>query len=92
MLFSGSLRSNLDPFSHYKETEIWQSLDHAHLRSFTKGLSEGLEYQVGENGEALRYSTKSLISQSVGSHINAPYQHAILVKIFSKKNPICLPY
>lgn len=37
VLFSGSLRMNLDPFGVYTDEEIWRSLEHAHLKSFVKG-------------------------------------------------------
>ena len=32
VLFSGSLRLNLDPFSQYSDTEVWTALETAHLR------------------------------------------------------------
>ena len=54
MLFSGTLRLNLDPFGKYSDTELWQALEHAHLKSFVKELSAGLEYGVTEGGENLR--------------------------------------
>ena len=53
-MFSGSLRRNLDPFSSYTDTDLWTALEHGHLKSFVTGLSEGLMYEVGEGGEALR--------------------------------------
>lgn len=31
VLFSGTLRSNLDPFSEYSDHEIWTSLKHCHF-------------------------------------------------------------
>ena len=55
MLFSGSLRRNLDPFSSYADSNLWTALEHAHLKAFVTGLSEGLQYEVGEGGEALRW-------------------------------------
>ena len=56
MVFSGSLRKNLDPFKHYSDADIWRSLTHAHLKDFVSSLPEGLEYECGEGGEALRYT------------------------------------
>ena len=55
MLFSGSLRRNLDPFSSYTDANLWTELEHAHLKAFVTGISEGLQYEVGEGGEALRW-------------------------------------
>ena len=58
MVFSGSLRRNLDPFSEHTDSEIWKALGLAHLKSFVKTLDEGLQYECGEGGEALRYFKK----------------------------------
>lgn len=38
VLFSGSLRMNLDPFDKHSDEEIWKALEHAHLKSFVEGL------------------------------------------------------
>lgn len=54
VLFSGSLRLNLDPFGTFKDEDIWRALEHAHLKSFVKGLAAGLEHEVSEGGENLR--------------------------------------
>ena len=32
VLFSGSLRMNLDPFEMYSDDQIWMALEHAHLK------------------------------------------------------------
>lgn len=37
VLFSGSLRMNLDPFDKHSDEDIWRSLEHAHLKEFVKG-------------------------------------------------------
>lgn len=37
VLFSGSLRMNLDPFHEHSDQEIWTTLEHAHLKPFVKG-------------------------------------------------------
>lgn len=47
VLFSGSLRMNIDPFDSYSDDEIWIALEHAHLKAFVKTLPEGLTYKVG---------------------------------------------
>lgn len=54
VIFSGSLRMNLDPFLRYTDEEIWTSLEHAHLKSFVSGLPSQLEYICAEGGENLR--------------------------------------
>ena len=50
----------MDPFSSHTDEEIWKALEHAHLKGFVSGLQEGLQYQCGEGGEALRYNHLSL--------------------------------
>lgn len=36
VLFSGSLRLNLDPFNKRSDDDIWRALAHAHLKDFVK--------------------------------------------------------
>ena len=55
VLFSGTLRRNLDPFEAYTDEAMWIALDQAHLKEFVSGLTEGLLYECGEGGEALRW-------------------------------------
>lgn len=38
VLFSGSLRFNLDPFDKYTDEELWQSLERAHLKTFVNSM------------------------------------------------------
>lgn len=54
VLFSGSLRMNLDPFDQYHDEEVWKALESAHLKTFAMSLTGGLRYEVAEGGENLR--------------------------------------
>jgi ABC-type multidrug transport system fused ATPase/permease subunit len=54
VLFSGTLRVNLDPFGCHSDTDIWLALEHAHLKAFVKALPDALEHLVSEGGENLR--------------------------------------
>ena len=56
-MFSGSLRMNLDPAHDYSEHDIWEALEHAHLKSFVQGHEEQLDYNCGEGGDALRFAS-----------------------------------
>ena len=54
VLFSGSLRMNLDPFDAYSDKQIWLALEHAHLKDFVRSLPAALQYECGEGGQNLR--------------------------------------
>ena len=53
-MFSGSLRFNVDPLLENSEEALWKALELSYLKPFVQSLPEGLEYECGENGEALR--------------------------------------
>lgn len=55
VLFSGSLRMNLDPFDTYTDEEVWSSLELAHLKNFVSNLPDKLNHECSEGGENLRY-------------------------------------
>lgn len=61
VLFSGTVRINLDPFNKFSDDEIWRALELAHLKSFVKGLSAGLNHGVTEGGENLSVGQRQLI-------------------------------
>ena len=54
VLFSGTLRMNLDPFESYSDDEVWRALESAHLKTFVSGLEKKLQHHVAEGGENLR--------------------------------------
>jgi len=54
VLFSGSLRFNLDPFNRYSDNEIWKALDYANLKEFAHGQPGKLEYEITEGGANIR--------------------------------------
>nr|CAD7445720.1 unnamed protein product [Timema bartmani] len=61
VLFSGSLRQNLDPFNNLSDDAVWKAIEHAHLKSFVKSLPAGLNHQVSEGGENLSVGQRQLI-------------------------------
>nr|CAD7203960.1 unnamed protein product [Timema douglasi] len=61
VLFSGSLRQNLDPFDTISDEVLWKALEHAHLKAFVKGLPAGLSHEVSEGGENLSVGQRQLI-------------------------------
>ncbi|GFR98147.1 multidrug resistance-associated protein 1 [Elysia marginata] len=61
VLFSGTLRMNLDPFDTYDDATIWRALEHAHLKSFVEGTPNMLQYQCGEGGQNLSVGQRQLV-------------------------------
>ncbi|XP_025074064.1 multidrug resistance-associated protein 1 isoform X5 [Pogonomyrmex barbatus] len=61
VLFSGTLRMNLDPFDCHSDEEVWRALEHAHLKSFVKNLPNALLHEVTEGGENLSVGQRQLI-------------------------------
>ncbi|XP_062352442.1 ATP-binding cassette sub-family C member 2 isoform X3 [Cinclus cinclus] len=61
VLFTGTLRMNLDPFDQYSDEEVWKSLELAHLRTYVQGLPEGLLHLVSEGGENLSVGQRQLV-------------------------------
>uniref|UniRef100_A0A3B3TXC5 ABC-type glutathione-S-conjugate transporter n=1 Tax=Poecilia latipinna TaxID=48699 RepID=A0A3B3TXC5_9TELE len=61
VLFSGSLRMNLDPFDTYTDEEIWSSLELAHLKTFVSDLPDKLNYECSEGGENLSLGQRQLV-------------------------------
>ncbi|KAK0089852.1 hypothetical protein PV325_005159 [Microctonus aethiopoides] len=61
VLFSGTLRLNLDPFNTCEDSKIWQALEQAHLKSFVESLPNGLLHIVSEGGDNLSVGQRQLI-------------------------------
>ncbi|XP_053813142.1 ATP-binding cassette sub-family C member 6 isoform X1 [Vidua chalybeata] len=61
VLFSGSLRMNLDPLNQYTDADIWTALELAQLKNFVADLPEQLEYKCTDQGENLSTGQKQLI-------------------------------
>ncbi|KAJ1948426.1 hypothetical protein EC988_005180, partial [Linderina pennispora] len=61
VLFAGTIRENLDPFSKYSDEEIWCALDNAHLGDFIRSKDQRLEFAVAQNGENFSVGQRQLI-------------------------------
>ncbi|XP_006833709.1 PREDICTED: canalicular multispecific organic anion transporter 2 [Chrysochloris asiatica] len=61
ILFSGTLRMNLDPFGNFSEEDMWQALELSHLHAFVSAQPEGLDFQCSENGENLSVGQRQLV-------------------------------
>lgn len=54
VVFSGTLRMNLDPFGHIDDTTLWNAIRTAHLDSLVNSFPNKLEHQLSEGGENIR--------------------------------------
>uniref|UniRef100_A0A670YWM7 Multidrug resistance-associated protein 1 n=1 Tax=Pseudonaja textilis TaxID=8673 RepID=A0A670YWM7_PSETE len=61
ILFSGSLRMNLDPFEQYSDDDVWMSLELAHLKVFVSSLPDKLLHECSEGGENLSVGQRQLV-------------------------------
>uniref|UniRef100_A0A672J2V8 ATP-binding cassette, sub-family C (CFTR/MRP), member 6b, tandem duplicate 1 n=1 Tax=Salarias fasciatus TaxID=181472 RepID=A0A672J2V8_SALFA len=61
VLFSGSLRMNLDPFENCSDEDLWRALDLAHMKSFVSGLPQKLDHECSEGGENLSLGQRQLL-------------------------------
>uniref|UniRef100_A0A8C1M4B9 ABC-type glutathione-S-conjugate transporter n=1 Tax=Cyprinus carpio TaxID=7962 RepID=A0A8C1M4B9_CYPCA len=61
VLFSGSLRMNLDPFDAYTDEDVWNALELAHLKNFVSELPDKLNHECSEGGENLSLGQRQLV-------------------------------
>ena len=50
MLFTGSVRHNLDPFQQHSDEALWQALGEVELKQAIKDLTQGLDFEISEGG------------------------------------------
>uniref|UniRef100_UPI00358FC12E ATP-binding cassette sub-family C member 2-like n=1 Tax=Myxine glutinosa TaxID=7769 RepID=UPI00358FC12E len=61
VLFSGSLRLNLDPRGQHSSVELWHALEMAHLHHQVLEMPGGLDYPISEGGENLSVGQRQLV-------------------------------
>merc|ERR1711997_724679 len=61
LLFTTSLRKNLDPFDQFNDADIWAALEQAHLAQVVKDLIEGLETKMSEGGSNFSVGQRQLV-------------------------------
>uniref|UniRef100_A0A8C1S8G4 ABC-type glutathione-S-conjugate transporter n=1 Tax=Cyprinus carpio TaxID=7962 RepID=A0A8C1S8G4_CYPCA len=61
VLFSGTLRMNLDPFEKYSDEEVWKVLELSHLKKFVSNQTSKLELECSEGGENLSVGQRQLV-------------------------------
>uniref|UniRef100_A0A673IHB0 ATP-binding cassette, sub-family C (CFTR/MRP), member 3 n=1 Tax=Sinocyclocheilus rhinocerous TaxID=307959 RepID=A0A673IHB0_9TELE len=61
VLFSGTLRMNLDPFEKYSDEEVWKALELSHLKRFVSNQTSKLDLECSEGGENLSVGQRQLV-------------------------------
>ncbi|XP_017788164.1 PREDICTED: ATP-binding cassette sub-family C member Sur [Habropoda laboriosa] len=51
IMFSGTIRENLDPLSEHEDRDLWEALEVAQIKDIVASHSEGLNFEVKEGGE-----------------------------------------
>ncbi|CAH3039471.1 unnamed protein product [Pocillopora meandrina] len=61
VLFSGSLRTNLDLVNRFKDADLWRVLEDVQLKDFVQSLEGQLDYELLENGANVSVGERQLI-------------------------------
>nr|GEX49465.1 ABC transporter C family member 12-like [Tanacetum cinerariifolium] len=62
VLFSGTVRFNLDPFNEHNDYDIWEALERSYLKSVIARNPMGLYAEVSEGGENFSVGQRQLLS------------------------------
>ncbi len=62
VLFTGTMRSNLDPFERHNDMDIWAALRRAHLARVVESNPLGLEMTLAEGGAPLSAGQKQIVA------------------------------
>jgi ABC-type multidrug transport system fused ATPase/permease subunit len=60
IMFSGTVRINLDPFSKYSDDALWKALEAVEMKQPIAALEGGLHAKVAENGENFSVGQRQL--------------------------------
>ena len=61
VLFSGSLRKNLDLMGQYQDADLWRALDEVRLKQLVENLEGRLDYELLEHGTNVSVGERQLI-------------------------------
>ncbi|KAL9978334.1 hypothetical protein ACROYT_G015835 [Oculina patagonica] len=61
VLFGGTLKKNLDPFSQHTEQDLWRALEEVQLKTLVEGLPGQLEFKLKESGTNLSVGERQLL-------------------------------
>ncbi|XP_043928090.1 multidrug resistance-associated protein 1-like [Protopterus annectens] len=61
VLFSGTLRQNLDPLEKYSDMQLWEAVELCHLKDFVQALHKKLHHEISEGGGNLSVGQRQLV-------------------------------
>ncbi|XP_074483904.1 ATP-binding cassette sub-family C member 4-like [Sebastes fasciatus] len=61
VLFTGTMRKNLDPFSQHTDEDLWKALEEVQLKSLLEELPGKLETVLAESGSNLSVGQRQLV-------------------------------
>lgn len=61
VLFTGTIRFQLDPFQQYSDMQIWEVLEQVNMGDLVKSLPNGLREMVSEGGDNLSQGQRQLL-------------------------------
>ncbi|XP_033954626.1 ATP-binding cassette sub-family C member 4-like [Pseudochaenichthys georgianus] len=61
VLFTGSMRKNLDPFGQYSDEDLWRALEEVQLKSVVEELPRKLETVLAESGSNFSVGQRQLV-------------------------------
>ena len=61
VLFGGTLKRNIDPFSKYSDQDVWTALEEVQLKMLVQDLPGQLEFKLKESGTNLSVGERQLV-------------------------------
>ncbi|XP_064568791.1 ATP-binding cassette sub-family C member 4 isoform X3 [Zonotrichia leucophrys gambelii] len=61
VLFTGTMRKNLDPFNEYTDEELWNALEEVQLKEVVEDLPNKMETQLAESGSNFSVGQRQLV-------------------------------
>ena len=61
VLFSGSLRQNLDPMAQFRDADLWRALEDVQLKALVKSFEGQLDHELLEHGANVSVGERQLI-------------------------------
>ncbi|KAJ7969064.1 ABC transporter C family member 2-like [Quillaja saponaria] len=62
LIFSGTIRFNLDPFNEHNDADLWEALERANMKDVIRRNSFGLDAEASEGGENFSVGQRQLLS------------------------------